>query len=122
MYPSKQPQKGRILGAHLLDSLKGRIEERAQDPAIADGEGDGLEGFQRLGLSLLTVLEVTGLEGEVRLILAVADDGSITAVTVALSSGHAILDKAAVRAAWSMGKVNWAHSRELILPVIFRLE
>ncbi|MBE2259672.1 MAG: TonB family protein [Rhodobacteraceae bacterium] len=63
-----------------------------------------------------------GLEGEVRLILAVADDGSITAVTVALSSGHAILDKAAVRAAWSMGKVNWAHSRELILPVIFRLE
>ncbi|WP_291992273.1 energy transducer TonB [Candidatus Accumulibacter sp. ACC003] len=63
-----------------------------------------------------------GLEGEVRLLLMVADDGRITAVSVGLSSGHAILDKAAVKAAWSMGKLSWAHSRELILPVVFRLE
>lgn len=63
-----------------------------------------------------------GIEGEVRLILTVGDDGSIVDVHVGVSSGHALLDKAAERAAWSMGKVNWAHSRELILPVIFRLE
>lgn len=63
-----------------------------------------------------------GIEGEVRLILTVRDDGSIADVHVGVSSGHAVLDKAAERAAWTMGKVNWAHSRELILPVIFRLE
>jgi protein TonB len=63
-----------------------------------------------------------GLEGEVRLILTVSDNGRITDVHVGVSSGHAILDKAAERAAWTMGKVNWAYSRELILPVIFRLE
>ena len=63
-----------------------------------------------------------GIEGEVRLLLLVADDGSITDVSVAVSSGHAILDRAAVRAAYAMGSVNWAHSREMILPVIFRLE
>ncbi|MEF8722719.1 energy transducer TonB [Candidatus Accumulibacter phosphatis] len=63
-----------------------------------------------------------GIEGEVRLILTVSDNGSITDVHVGVSSGHAILDKAAERAAWAMGKVNWAYSRELILPVIFRLE
>ncbi len=63
-----------------------------------------------------------GLEGEVRLLLTLADDGSITDVSIAASSGHAILDQAAVKAAYAMGRVNWAHSRELILPVIFRLE
>jgi protein TonB len=62
-----------------------------------------------------------GLEGEVRLILTVSDNGRITDVHVGVSSGHAILDKAAERAAWTMGKVNWAYSRELILPVTFRL-
>jgi protein TonB len=43
-------------------------------------------------------------------------------VSIAASSGHAILDQAAVKAAYAMGKVNWVQSRELILPVIFRLE
>lgn len=63
-----------------------------------------------------------GLEGEVRLLLRVSDDGSITDVSIAASSGHAILDQAAVKAAYAMGKVNWVQSRELILPVVFRLE
>ena len=63
-----------------------------------------------------------GLEGEVRLILTLGDDGSIAEVSVATSSGHPFLDKAAIKAAYAMGKVNWAHSHGLILPVIFRLE
>ncbi len=63
-----------------------------------------------------------GIEGEVRLLLTISDDGSISDVSVAASSGHAILDQAAVRAAYAMGRVNWARSREFILPVIFRLE
>lgn len=63
-----------------------------------------------------------GIEGEVRLLLTLADDGSIVEVSVAASSGHLILDRAAVRAAWAIGRVNWASSRELILPVVFRLD
>jgi len=63
-----------------------------------------------------------GIEGEVRLLLRVADDGSIVEVSVAAGSGHALLDQAAVRAVWAMGRVSWAPSRELILPVIFRLD
>ena len=63
-----------------------------------------------------------GLEGEVRLLLTIADDGSITDVVVAASSGHALLDQAAVKAAYTMGRIDWANSREFILPVIFRLE
>jgi hypothetical protein len=47
---------------------------------------------------------------------------SISDVSIAASSGHAILDQAAIKAAYAMGKVNWVQSRELILPVVFRLE
>ena len=56
-----------------------------------------------------------------RLILTLSDDGRIVDVGIAASSGHPVLDKAAERAAWAMGRVSWAQSRELILPVIFRL-
>lgn len=63
-----------------------------------------------------------GLEGETRLLLTFDDNGRINEVSVAASSGHAILDQAAVRAARAMGRINWSQARELLLPVVFRLE
>ena len=63
-----------------------------------------------------------GLEGEVRLILKLADDGSVDRVSLAASSGHPILDNAAVKAAYAMGRLTGAQSRELLLPVVFRLQ
>jgi periplasmic protein TonB len=63
-----------------------------------------------------------GIEGDVRLILNLAADGSVDDVGIAASSGHAILDNAAVKAAYAMGRLTGVTSRELILPVIFRLQ
>ena len=63
-----------------------------------------------------------GLEGEVRLILKLSADGAIDDVSIAASSGHPILDNAAIKAAYMMGKLASGTSRELILPVIFRLQ
>lgn len=65
-----------------------------------------------------------GLEGEVRLLLVLAADGEITDVDLAASSGHRLLDQAAIRAAWAMGQLSGdgRASRELLLPVIFRLQ
>lgn len=62
------------------------------------------------------------LEGEVRLILTLAPDGGIADVQLAASSGHRLLDDAAIRAAWAMGRLPGVAARELILPVIFRLQ
>ena len=62
-----------------------------------------------------------GLEGEVRLIIKVGADGSIDDVSVAASSGHSILDNAAIKAAYAMGKPGGT-SHELIVPVIFQLQ
>lgn len=63
-----------------------------------------------------------GIEGEVRLILTLAADGRIVDVSVATGSGHPMLDRAAVQAAYAVGRIDWSPSRELLLPVVFRLE
>lgn len=62
-----------------------------------------------------------GLEGEVRLLLTLDADGRILDASVAAGSGHAVLDQAALRAAWALGRVDGADKREMILPVVFRL-
>lgn len=63
-----------------------------------------------------------GIEGDVRVILVLGEDGAIADVQVAASSGHAILDNAAVKAAWAMGRLPGVTVRQMILPVSFRLQ
>lgn len=63
-----------------------------------------------------------GIEGEVRLIITLTEDGSVADVNIAASSGYPILDNAAIKAAYATGRLSGATSRELILPVIFRLQ
>lgn len=65
-----------------------------------------------------------GLEGEVRLIVRIGADGAIDDVSVAASSGHSLLDNAAIRAAYAMGRLGGSggNPHELILPVIFQLQ
>lgn len=62
-----------------------------------------------------------GIEGDVRLLLVLNEDGSLADVQIAVSSGHAILDNAAMKAAYAMGRLSGVTAREMILPVSFRL-
>lgn len=62
------------------------------------------------------------LEGDVRVILVLAEDGVITDVQVAASSGHAILDNAAIKAAWAMGRLPGVTARQILLDVYWRLQ
>jgi len=63
-----------------------------------------------------------GIEGEVRLIVRLSADGTVENVSIAASSGYPLLDNAAIKAAFAMGRLSGASARELIVPVIFRLE
>jgi len=63
-----------------------------------------------------------GIEGEVRLLLTLDSAGNVVEASIASSSGHPLLDRAALSAAHAMQRLPNAGVRELILPVVFRLE
>ena len=61
-----------------------------------------------------------GLEGEVVLLLTLADSGRVVSATVARSSGHALLDQAALDAAQRIGVLP-GNPRQTLFTVSFRL-
>lgn len=63
-----------------------------------------------------------GLEGEVRLLLTLDSAGNVVEAVIASGSGHPLLDRAALDAAYAMARLPGTGARELILPVVFRLE
>jgi len=63
-----------------------------------------------------------GIQGEVRLLVALDRKGNIVHAKVIVSSGHAVLDQAAVSAAYAIGRLPGAGALDLLLPVIFKLE
>lgn len=63
-----------------------------------------------------------GLEGEVKLRLVLDDSGRVIDAAVLAGSGHPLLDRAALDAARQIGRIDAGGARELLLPVVFRLE
>lgn len=62
-----------------------------------------------------------GLEGEVVLLLVLADNGQLISADIARSSGHALLDQAALDAARRIGALP-GNPRQTLFPVSFRLQ
>lgn len=62
-----------------------------------------------------------GLEGEVILLLSLAENGQLVSASVARSSGHAVLDQAALDAARNIGALP-GNPRQTLFPVSFRLQ
>lgn len=63
-----------------------------------------------------------GLEGEVKLRLLLDGSGRVIDAAVLAGSGHPLLDRAALDAARQIGRIDAGGARELLLPVVFRLE
>ncbi len=62
-----------------------------------------------------------GLEGDVILLLSLTENGQLVSATVARSSGHPILDQAAIDAARHIGALP-GNPRQTLFPVSFRLQ
>lgn len=63
-----------------------------------------------------------GLEGEALVLLFLDASGNAIAARIESSSGHAVLDEAAVRAARTLRTLPGSAPREALLPVRFRLK
>lgn len=61
-----------------------------------------------------------GIEGDVILLLTLADDGRLVSAAVARGSGHPVLDEAALDAARRIGALP-GNPRQTLFPVRFRL-
>lgn len=62
-----------------------------------------------------------GLEGEVILLLSLTQSGQLVSAAIARSSGHALLDEAALDAARRIGALP-GNPRQVLFPVNFRLQ
>ncbi len=62
-----------------------------------------------------------GLEGETLVLLFLDTAGNVIAARIEASSGHSLLDEAAVRAARTLRSLPASSPREAVLPVRFRL-
>jgi len=62
-----------------------------------------------------------GIEGEVLVLLLVDESGAVAAARVEASSGHTLLDDAALRAVRQLRSLPADTPRDMLLPVSFRL-
>jgi len=100
-----------------------RPESKAEAEALSALEL--AEARSRLSSTLFYPPEAVarGLEGEAILLLELGDDGRIVGASLAASSGHRILDEAALAAARRLGSLGPAAAgRTVLFPVRFRLE
>ena len=63
-----------------------------------------------------------GLQGDVLVLMILDTDGNVSAARVEQSSGHALLDQAALRNVRSLRSLPAEAPREVLLPVKFRLD
>jgi protein TonB len=126
-----QPALPRVIPAEKPKPVvekKNRVpaEKPAPPPASTSAHlsGEAARVAQsQLARELLYPLEAVerGLEGQATVMLFLDDSGNVIASRLESSSGHAILDDAAVRAARSLRALPPSAPREALLPVRFRL-
>lgn len=63
-----------------------------------------------------------GLQGEAHVLLVIDEAGNVVATRLEQSSGHAILDEAALRAGRSLKSLPADAPRQTVLPIRFRLK
>lgn len=123
------PEPERNANAVPLSTLRPRKpspEARAALPADAPQKltGDAaLKAAEQLARELPYPPEAVerGLQGEALVLLFLDRSGNVMAARLEASSGHAILDDAALRAARQLRSLPDSAPREALLPVRFRL-
>ncbi len=117
--PAARPEMRDGAGAKDRTASAGPDARRAQPLSQADLE----HALTRLSETLFYPPEALarGLEGEVIVMIELDATGRIVAAAIAGSSGHALLDDAALRAVRHIGPLPAVAGRTILLPVRFSL-
>jgi len=114
--PEKMPRKSAARPAPAP------VPRPAAPVAVLSGQAARVAGEQ-LARELLYPIEAIerGLQGEALVLLFLDESGNAIAARLEASSGHALLDDAAVHAARTLRSLPASAPREALLPVRFRL-
>ena len=106
----------------LREDSAARVALPAESPPRLTGEA-ALKATEQMTRELPYPHEAIerGLEGEALVLLFLDRAGNVIAARLEASSGHAVLDDAAVRAARQLHSLPDSAPREALLPVRFRL-
>jgi protein TonB len=120
--PSTKPATTPLEKRLVRPSAEPQHAASASGVAVLSGE-PARRAREQIARELLYPLEAIeqGLEGEVLVMLFLDDSGNAIAARVEASSGHRILDEAAVRAARTLRSLPASAPREALVPVRFRL-
>ncbi len=120
--PEKQPAASRPPG-QTPNPPTGRAQKSAAQPAKSWPRAvrEHLKELDEAGLYYPAEAIALGQEGEVLVLLVVDADGKVGAARVEKSSGHELLDAAALRAVRSLRALPLDAPRQVLLPVRFRL-
>ena len=117
----EEPMKASITKPRPKPRPKERPVEKKPEPLAGQELEDALA---KLGDKLLYPPEAIkqGLQGEAVVLLDIGEGGRIVSALVASSSGHPVLDQAALRAVRQVGSLSpTLGGRSILLPVRFRL-
>ncbi|MBL0354369.1 MAG: energy transducer TonB [Dechloromonas sp.] len=102
-----------------------KAEKREKPPAVpktwTQAVSQHLNKLNASGLFYPQEAIAQGIEGEVLVLIIIDESGRVSASRVEESSGHRILDDAALRAVRSLRSLPADAPREALLPVRFRL-
>jgi TonB family protein len=115
---------GVVIVAHLKNTLDAANETRAPGTTAtgtADGPGQRRPRVDNALQFYPPAAIARGIQGETILLLRYKADGSLLDAKVAHSSGHPILDEAALRAVRATPRINDG-TREVLFPVSFALQ
>ena len=81
-----------------------------------------IEEQKNAGLFYPKTAVLQGLEGVAEVMIFLDSEGTVLAVRLQTTSGHTILDEAALRAARALKSLPREAPTEILLPIVFRLE
>lgn len=121
MLPEPQPQAAVKPAASSVPEKPAGRKYRAKTGSWTEAVSEQFSAQQREGLFYPEEAIRRGLEGEALVLLMLDENGQVVAARIEESSGHPLLDEAALRAVRRLRSLPADAPTESLLPVRFRL-